>query len=60
MEGFDMNPFIRRILFSQKRKLAIILHPKDNTDIFRYEKMFFLVAELQLCTDEYEWIGILR
>ena len=61
MEGIDMNPFIRtHSFFTKKRKLAIILHPKDNTDIFRYEKMFFLIAELQLCTEEYEWTGILR
>lgn len=61
MEGIDMNPFIKtHSFFTKKRKMAIVLHPKDNTDIFRYEKMFFLVAELQLCTEEYEWAGILR
>jgi len=60
-EGIDMNPFIRtHSFFTKKRKLTLILHPKDTTDIFRYEKMFFLVAELQLCTEEYEWTGILR
>lgn len=56
-----MNPFIQSHSFlKEKRKLTIILHPKDETDIFRYEKMFFLLAELQLCTEEYQWAGILR
>ena len=57
----DVNPFIRSHSFmKKKRKLTIVLHPKDGTDIFRYEKMFFLLAELQLCTEEYQWTGILR
>lgn len=61
VEAVDMNPFIRVHSFlKQKRKIAVVLHAKDSTDIFRYEKMFFLLAELQLCTDEYEWTGILR
>lgn len=56
-----MNPFIRvNTLCRQKRKMGIILHAKDHTDIFRYEKMYFLLAELQLCTEEYEWTGILQ
>ncbi len=56
-----VNPFIRSHSFmKKKRKLTIVLHPKDGTDIFRYEKMFFLLAELQLCTEEYQWTGILR
>lgn len=57
----DMNPFIRTHSFlKQKRKIAIIFHPKDDTDIFRYEKMFFLLSELQLYTQEYEWRGVLE
>ena len=60
-ETLDMNPFIRVHSFlKQKRKIAVVLHAKDSSDIFRYEKMFFLLAELQLCTEEYEWTGILR
>ncbi len=56
-----MNPFIRvNTLCRQKRKMGIILHAKDPADIFRYEKMYFLLAELQLCTEEYEWTGILQ
>ncbi|MDE7312401.1 MAG: hypothetical protein K2N87_12410 [Eubacterium sp.] len=59
--AIDMNPFIHVHSFlKQKRKIALILHAKDATDIFRYEKMFFLLAELQLCTQEYEWTGILQ
>ena len=59
--ALDFNPFIRVHSFlKQKRKMALILHAKDSQDIFRYEKLFFLLAELQLCTDEYEWTGILR
>ncbi|MCI8562929.1 MAG: hypothetical protein HFH69_05360 [Lachnospiraceae bacterium] len=61
LEGLDLNPFIKEnSLLQKKRKITIILHPKDETDIFRYEKMFFLLAELQLCTKEYQWTGILR
>ena len=61
LEGLDLNPFIKEnSLLQRKRKITIILHPKDETDIFRYEKMFFLLAELQLCTKEYQWTGILR
>lgn len=60
-ETLDMNPYIRVHSFlKQKRKIAVVLHAKDSSDIFRYEKMFFLLAELQLCTEEYEWTGILR
>ena len=60
-ERIDMNPFIKTHSFLQKkRKMAVILHAKDGADIFRYEKMFFLVSELQLCTEEYEWTGILK
>lgn len=60
VETVNMNPFIRLHSFlKQKRKIALVLHAKESTDIFRYEKMFFLLAELQLCTDEYEWTGIL-
>lgn len=61
LEPISMNPFIRvRSFLKQKRKIAVVLHAKDGEDIFRYEKMYFLLAELQLCTDEYEWIGILQ
>lgn len=61
IEAVDMNPFIRVHSFlKQKRKIALILHAKNHEDIFQYEKMFFLLAELQLCTEEYEWTGILR
>lgn len=61
VKALDVNPFIRVHSFlKQKRKVALILHAKDSQDIFRYEKLFFLLAELQLCTDEYEWTGILR
>lgn len=61
VEPVDLNPFIRVHSFlKQKRKLAVIFHAKEDADIFRYEKMFFLLAELQLCTEEYEWTGILR
>ena len=61
VEALDMNPFLRVHSFlPQKRKIALILHAKNSSDIFRYEKMFFLLAELQLCTEEYEWIGIMR
>lgn len=60
VEALDLNPFIRLHSFlKQKRKIALLLHAKDQTDIFCYEKMFFLLAELQLCTEEYEWTGIL-
>ncbi|MCI9079887.1 MAG: hypothetical protein HFH68_13390 [Lachnospiraceae bacterium] len=59
--ALDMNPFIKsHSLLKPKRKITLILHPKDSTDIFKYEKMFFLIAELQLYTDEYEWTGVLR
>ena len=59
--SIDMNPFIRtHSILKNKRKMSVILRPRDSTDIFRYEKMFFLVAELQLCSEEYEWAGILR
>ncbi len=61
LQALDVNPFIRVHSFlKQKRKIALVLHAKDSQDIFRYEKLFFLLAELQLCTDEYEWTGILR
>lgn len=61
VKALDLNPFIRVHSFlKQKRKIALVLHAKDSQDIFRYEKLFFLLAELQLCTDEYEWTGILR
>ena len=61
VEMVDLNPFIRVHSFlKQKRKISVIFHAKDSSDIFRYEKMFFLLAELQLCTEEYEWTGILR
>lgn len=61
VEALDLNPFIRIHSFlKQKRKIALVLHAKDGQDIFRYEKLFFLLAELQLCTEEYEWTGILR
>ena len=61
LDVLSMNPFIRsHSLMKKKRRLTIVLHAKDNTDIFRYEKMFFLLAELQLCTEEYQWAGILR
>lgn len=57
----DINSFIKEhSLLKSKRKITIILQAKDNKDIFRYEKMFFLLAELQMYTDEYEWLGILR
>lgn len=60
-EPIVMNPFIRiQSFFKQKRKIAVMLRVKDPEDIFRYEKMYFLLAELQLCTEEYEWTGILR
>ena len=60
VQALDLNPFIRLHSFlKQKRKIAVFLHAKDQTDIFRYEKMFFLLAELQLCTEEYEWTGVL-
>lgn len=61
LDAIDMNPFVKVHSFlKKKRKLAVVLHAKDQTDIFRYEKMFFLLAELQLCTQEYEWTGIMR
>lgn len=61
LQAIGMNPFIRVNSFlKQKRKMALILHAKDPADIFLYEKMYFLLAELQLCTQEYEWTGILR
>ena len=61
MEVMDMNPFIRVHTFlKQKQKLVLILHARDPADIFRYEKMFFLLAELQLCTQEYQWTGVLQ
>ncbi len=57
----DMNSFIKsHSLLKPKRKISLILHPKDSTDIFMYEKMFFLLAELQLYTDEFEWTGVLK
>ena len=57
----DMNSFIKsHSLLKPKRKISLILHPKNSTDIFRYEKMFFLLAELQLYTDEFEWTGVLK
>ncbi len=60
VEAIDLNPFIRLHSFlKQKRKIAVLLRPKDREDIFCYEKMFFLLSELQLCTDEYAWTGIL-
>ena len=60
-EPIFMNPFIRvQSFLKNKRKIAVILHAKDREDIFRYEKMYFLLAELQLCTEEYEWIGRLQ
>lgn len=59
--GIDMNHFIRsNSLLKSRRKVAVILHPKDSKDIFRYEKMFFLLSELQLYAAEYEWTGILK
>lgn len=59
--GIDMNNFIKsNLLLKSRRKVALILHPKDSKDIFCYEKMFFLLSELQLCTAEYEWTGILK
>ncbi len=61
VEQIDLNPFISSHSFlKHKRKLALVLHAKNGQDIFRYEKMFFLVAELQLYTHEYEWVGILK
>lgn len=60
-EPIFMNPFIRvQSFMKNKRKIAVILHAKDSEDIFRYEKMYFLLAELQLCTEEYEWTGRLQ
>lgn len=59
--ALDMNSFIKsHSLLKPKRKISLILHPKNSTDIFRYEKMFFLLAELQLYTDEFEWTGVLK
>ena len=59
--GIDTNHFIKsNSLLKSRRKVALILHPKDSKDIFRYEKMFFLLSELQLCAAEYEWTGILK
>lgn len=59
--GIDMNNFIKsNLLLKSRRKVALILHPKDSKDIFCYEKMFFLLSELQLCAAEYEWTGILK
>lgn len=59
IKGIEMNPFIRVHSFlKQKRKIVLVLRAKDVKDIFRYEKMFFLLAELQLCTQEYEWVGV--
>ncbi len=59
--GIDPNPFIRTHSFlKQKRKITAVLRPRDSSDIFLYEKMFFLIAELQLFTDEYEWAGVIR
>ena len=61
IKSIDMNPFFKtHSMLKQKRKIALMLHPKDNEDIFQYEKMFFLLAELQMCTEEYEWTGIIR
>lgn len=61
IKSMDMNPFIQtHSMLKQKRKMALVLHPKDSSDIFQYEKMFFLLSELQLCTEEYEWTGIIR
>ncbi len=61
IKSIDMNPFIQtHSMLKEKRKIALVLHPKDSSDIFQYEKMFFLLAELQLCTEEYEWTGIIR
>ena len=43
-EPIVMNPFIRiQSFFKQKRKIAVMLRAKDPEDIFRYEKMYFLV-----------------
>ncbi len=59
--GIDTNHFIKsNSLLKSRRKVALVLHPKDSKDIFRYEKMFFLLSELQLCAAEYEWTGILK
>ena len=61
LEPILMNTFIRvQSFLKKKRKIAVILHAKDSTDIFRYEKMYFLLAQLQLCTEEYEWTGVFR
>jgi len=61
LPAIDLNPFIQtHSMLKSKRKMALILHPKDSSDIFQYEKMFFLLAELQLCTEELEWTGIIR
>lgn len=61
VRGIDMNPFIQtHSLLKQKKKMTLVLHPKDSSDIFQYEKMFFLLAELQLYTEEFEWTGIIR
>lgn len=54
----DCNFFIRAHSFlKEKPMITLILHSKNEKDIFRYEKLFFLVSELQLLTDEYQWGG---
>lgn len=56
--SIDCNAFIPSHHFLDKRRqLTLIFHSQDKNDILLYEKMFFLISELQLYTEEYQCDG---
>ena len=58
VDYLDLNPFIKLNEFLQDKKILLITFESNATeDIFLYEKMYFLVTELQLYFQEYKCIG---
>jgi len=55
---FDLNYFIEdRQIDGSRKRLVFRFDALDRGDIFLYEKMWFLVSELQLYFNEYKCIG---
>lgn len=56
--GWDCNYFIPAHRLADKRRVLLLSFlAVDKNDIFLYEKMNFLLSELQLHTDEYQCAG---
>ena len=55
---FDLNYFIEtRQMDGSRKRLVFKFNALDRSDIFLYEKMWFLVSELQLYYNEYKCVG---